>query len=172
MPPEGQKAEHAKRVLHLLKVLKEDDGFHADLKRPEVLKAVKHWTGEERLPVEGCEDFESDPRIMNVFSKLRNLGHACKLVGTKLPLFLVLEGRDDFLIPGMQEEKQEEQTGDDTEELEEIPHEPYPWKRSLAYQLVGLLVALLMSKWHSAQFAEQMMKELNQTGAVGFTDTG
>ncbi|CAE8624077.1 unnamed protein product, partial [Polarella glacialis] len=127
-------------VAQSLASLKANDSFHGELERPEVSKAVKHWTNMVRLPPEECEDWQSDERIMSVFAEFRRLEHCCRVAGLKLPLSQVFERRDDLALPdGRQLAGGEIVAGigdpdDDDMEWEELP--PQDWRRALFWQLV------------------------------------
>lgn len=88
-----------KEVVSVLGALRDDDGFHSALQDPEVRRAVDHWLGGHRLPPEECEDWASEPRIMSVFTKLRQLQSYCQRAGTKVPLEAVLNRKTSFVLP-------------------------------------------------------------------------
>mmetsp|Transcript_133069 Transcript_133069/g.384929 ORF Transcript_133069/g.384929 Transcript_133069/m.384929 type:complete len:171 (+) Transcript_133069:67-579(+) len=60
------------------------------------MAAVRHWTGEKRLPAEECQEWDQNPRLMLILRELRQLQHACHLAGIKVPLEAVL-GKSDII---------------------------------------------------------------------------
>lgn len=70
----------------LLGALARDDDFHDDLATPSVQKAMKHWTGECRLPAEEAQRFEDDFRVMAVLRKIAKLQQACRALRIGVPM--------------------------------------------------------------------------------------
>eukprot|EP00930_Biecheleria_cincta_P000303 TRINITY_DN10065_c0_g1_i1.p1 TRINITY_DN10065_c0_g1~~TRINITY_DN10065_c0_g1_i1.p1 ORF type:complete len:197 (+),score=32.22 TRINITY_DN10065_c0_g1_i1:35-625(+) len=124
-------------VAQVLVALQRHDSFQNALQDPAVVKAVKHWTGEQRLPPEECEDWRSNPAIMMVLSEFRRLEHHCRAAGLKVPLATVLSGSDELsladgrkLSAGKLLAPRPEPTAvDDGQQLEDLPPiDPRAWR--------------------------------------------
>mmetsp|Transcript_62092 Transcript_62092/g.134776 ORF Transcript_62092/g.134776 Transcript_62092/m.134776 type:complete len:262 (-) Transcript_62092:20-805(-) len=121
-PPDAAAAEPSaelREVVEVLKLLKADESLHDLLERPEVLRAVKHWTGEERLPLEQCDDWEADSNVMSVLNKFKRLQFVCRRAGSGVPLQAVLERRAYFTLPtGQRVGEWPEEPSDSTRQAE------------------------------------------------------
>jgi len=95
----SQDPEALRAVWQALGLLKQDDRFHEALDNPEAQKALKHWTGEQRLPASETEDWEHNPRIMSIMNSLKQLQHACRFAGMKVPLDSVINRSDSISFP-------------------------------------------------------------------------
>eukprot|EP00429_Kryptoperidinium_foliaceum_P096473 CAMPEP_0176251472 /NCGR_PEP_ID=MMETSP0121_2-20121125/35016_1 /TAXON_ID=160619 /ORGANISM="Kryptoperidinium foliaceum, Strain CCMP 1326" /LENGTH=200 /DNA_ID=CAMNT_0017591215 /DNA_START=18 /DNA_END=620 /DNA_ORIENTATION=+ len=122
MAAEGKEAA-LRQVWLALGHLRSNESFHAALDCDDARAAVRHWSGEKRLPAEECEEWGQNPRLMMVLRELRQLQHACQLAGIKVPLNSVLAKSDvvDFpdgskLIEGKLVLKPEEQAPVDADE--------------------------------------------------------
>ncbi|CAM9808545.1 unnamed protein product, partial [Phaeothamnion confervicola] len=81
------------RVNKLLLALKRDAPFQDYLKDPAVMRALRHWTGEERLPPEEAQSLTEDNyRVEAVFSRISALQAACHDAGISVPLNAVRTG--------------------------------------------------------------------------------
>ncbi len=80
----------ADAVEGLLAKLAGDADFQDDLKQPQVIVAMKHWTGENRLSAEQAEKLMGDYRVLAVLQKISALQTACQRAGLPVPLDKVL----------------------------------------------------------------------------------
>ena len=71
-----------------------DSDLQEDLEETEVKAAIKHWTGEKRLPAEEAMRFQDNYRIMGVMRKIQKLQQACKSLGIAVPLDHVVHKRE------------------------------------------------------------------------------
>jgi len=92
-------SEAVQQLENLLLSLREDDSFHRALEYPETKRAVDHWSGKQRLPTEQCEYFQTDPKVMMVLSRLRELNHLCKRAGCPVPLDSVMDRKVGCVLP-------------------------------------------------------------------------
>mmetsp|Transcript_62428 Transcript_62428/g.115911 ORF Transcript_62428/g.115911 Transcript_62428/m.115911 type:complete len:194 (-) Transcript_62428:24-605(-) len=147
-----------------LTTLKNDADFQGDLKDPEVLRALMHWSGRKRLAPEDCEDFQDNWRVMQVYRKIQQLQHTCGQAGLGFPLDLVLEGKDELPVPGLDEASQEKPKPDPQSNAEEDlldDYEPAPldYKRFVREALIWLVVAVAMGFWMRWQLPELQKQE-------------
>jgi len=97
--------EVAGRIDSALVQLASDRDFQQDLRVAEVAKALKHWTGRERLDVTEAEKlFDVDSyhfrtHIRPCLAKLARLQHECKQADVALPLDRVLCGCRTLVDP-------------------------------------------------------------------------
>mmetsp|Transcript_17019 Transcript_17019/g.31300 ORF Transcript_17019/g.31300 Transcript_17019/m.31300 type:complete len:151 (-) Transcript_17019:1028-1480(-) len=83
-------------VIAALEHLRDDQDFQKILKDEEVIAAMKHWTGEQRLSSgEATERFNGKPIIAEVLSKLHRLQLVCKQQGVGVPIQAVLAASTD-----------------------------------------------------------------------------
>ena len=82
----------------MLAHLAADRNLHDDLKDPEVKVAMRHWTGEERLPPnsEVLLRFQDNYRIMATLGKIQRLQSSCRALGIALPLDHVLKRKTEL----------------------------------------------------------------------------
>uniref|UniRef100_A0A7S2G1M3 Uncharacterized protein n=1 Tax=Octactis speculum TaxID=3111310 RepID=A0A7S2G1M3_9STRA len=86
------------RVNSSLAQLADDRNFQQDLKVPEVVTAIRHWTGEKRLSeMESSSLFDEDSyayqtHIRPCLTKLRGIQYECRGIGIALPLNSILNG--------------------------------------------------------------------------------
>eukprot|EP00930_Biecheleria_cincta_P000304 TRINITY_DN10065_c0_g1_i2.p1 TRINITY_DN10065_c0_g1~~TRINITY_DN10065_c0_g1_i2.p1 ORF type:complete len:189 (+),score=50.21 TRINITY_DN10065_c0_g1_i2:35-601(+) len=162
-------------VAQVLVALQRHDSFQNALQDPAVVKAVKHWTGEQRLPPEECEDWRSNPAIMMVLSEFRRLEHHCRAAGLKVPLATVLSGSDELsladgrkLSAGKLLAPRPEPTAvDDGQQLEDLPPiDPRAWRRQLIWQLITLLIVLVMTQFSMWLNKDHMLGQQGQNGSA------
>ena len=80
-----------------LKMLAKDKDFQEDLKNTTVRKALKHWTGEARLPPDEAQEIFSDNyRIHSVLEKLRKVQFYSNQIGIPVPLDHLLAGESQL----------------------------------------------------------------------------
>ena len=84
----------------VLRNLAEDENFQEDLKDPIVIKAIKHWTGAERLDPDQANKLffgnKYSGKLNQVLAKFRLLQHFCSQAGIAVPLPQVLYGWKSF----------------------------------------------------------------------------
>lgn len=83
----------------LLAKLAADGDFQDDLHQPQVRLAMKHWTGENRLPPEQAEKLMGDFRVLAVLDKIKALQTACQRAGLPVPLDKVLRRETSLGMP-------------------------------------------------------------------------
>lgn len=87
---------HVSAINGILSQYSKDSDLQDDLKNTEVQNAIKHWTGEKRLPAEEAMRFEDNYRIMAVMRKVQRLQQACKLIGLGTPLDHITQKKDSL----------------------------------------------------------------------------
>ena len=93
-------AKYSDTLQKLIDSLRQDEFLQADLQYPLVQEAINHWLGIRRLPSELAEQkFNENYRVLQTFSKLQSLQHACAKEGAPFPLDVFLK---DFK-PALQE---------------------------------------------------------------------
>lgn len=107
--------EAAGRIDGALAQLASDRDFQQDLRVVEVAKALKHWTGRERLGAAEAEKlFDVDSyhfrtHIRPCLAKLARLQHECKQADVVLPLDRILGGHRTLMdLPGANPPKPKE----------------------------------------------------------------
>eukprot|EP00931_Biecheleriopsis_adriatica_P052840 TRINITY_DN30810_c0_g1_i1.p1 TRINITY_DN30810_c0_g1~~TRINITY_DN30810_c0_g1_i1.p1 ORF type:complete len:181 (-),score=36.13 TRINITY_DN30810_c0_g1_i1:70-612(-) len=165
----GADDDALRQVAQALLSLKENERFHGEICAPDVNRAVRHWTGVERLKPEECEDWQSNPRIMFVLAEFRRLEYVCKKAGLKVPLDTVLACTDEMVLPDGRklshgEVVQMEQKADafDLDDLPLVP--PVNWKRTLMWQLLAMVLTLLLthaSMWYHRDELGARLQEIN-----------
>lgn len=90
--------EMLKTVNGTLAHLAADNNLHDDLRDPQVQVAMKHWTGEKRLPPNSEEvlRFQDNYRVMSVLGKIQSLQAACKALGMAVPLDHVVQRKSEL----------------------------------------------------------------------------
>lgn len=83
------------RVQGVLEALSKDALLQMDLKDPEVIAAIDHWTGKTRLSTEEASRFEENYRVMQVMGKLQRLQAECREAGIGVPIKALLAGSTD-----------------------------------------------------------------------------
>lgn len=74
----------------VLEKLSNDEYLHEDLKDPIVQKALKHWTGEQRLSMEEASKFEENRRVIYVLQRFQILRSVCYDAKMPIPLDLLV----------------------------------------------------------------------------------
>lgn len=85
--------ERIKNVNEVLLKLSKDEDLQDDLKLPEVLVALNHWTGKVRLPPEEAETLEENRRVVYVLQRLQMLQSVCRVSQISVPFDHFLKGR-------------------------------------------------------------------------------
>lgn len=93
--PEVMK-EKLRQVDSVLQMFARDVDLQDDLKMKEVKRAIKHWTGEERLPIEEAMALQDHRRVVYVLQRLQILQQVCRDAGIKVPLDLMLKGANQL----------------------------------------------------------------------------
>mmetsp|Transcript_8250 Transcript_8250/g.22690 ORF Transcript_8250/g.22690 Transcript_8250/m.22690 type:complete len:209 (+) Transcript_8250:74-700(+) len=186
-------------VWQALTRLKGNDSFHEAIDCEEARKALRHWSGEKRLPPEECEEWEHNPRIMSVLRELRQLQHACQQASMKVPLQAVLARQDELELGGGARLKdgklvqpsrtvdsephkqvgadsgeEAEAQGDEDEQGEEPPRNKAATKQMM-WQFAAVLVAALATKlalWISPGDWESEIFGLNLSSLESAAATG
>ena len=91
-----KKLENIKQINSVLELLSKDDDLHDDFKMPEVLKAINHWTGIHRLPIEEAGKLQDHRRIVYVLQRFQMLQHVCKAAGIQVPLDLLIQRKTEL----------------------------------------------------------------------------
>jgi hypothetical protein len=81
-----------RQVDAVLEMFARDDDLQDDLKMREVKRAIKHWTGEVRLPTEEALALQDHRRVVYVLQRLQILQQVCREAGIKVPLDLMING--------------------------------------------------------------------------------
>ncbi len=84
--------EKLRQVDAVLQMFSKDEDLQDDLKMGEVKRALKHWTGESRLPPEEALMLQDHRRVVYVLQRLQILQQVCREAGIKVPLDLMLKG--------------------------------------------------------------------------------
>ena len=85
-----------KQVDGVLAQLASDSDLRDDLKNPEVLRAMRHWTNEHRLPPEEAEKLKDDYRVVAVLGKINKLQNSCRQLGIAVPLNHFLKSKPEL----------------------------------------------------------------------------
>lgn len=78
--------ENIKQINAVLQLLSKDDDLHDDFKMPEVLQAINHWTGKNRLSIEEALKLQDHRRVVYVLKRFQMLQHVCNAAGIAVPL--------------------------------------------------------------------------------------
>jgi len=177
---EREKLHEKLRVVEgILGLLAEDEELQSDLKRPAVVKALKHWTGEARLPpAEAQELFADDTpefqfHLKPVLGKLSRLQGACKAAGLGVPIDALLAGRKTIWerpppkpapVPLTEEERREKARSDFERKIyKNMPApEPFSWRklfRQLGLQMAVMSLSVVVFKYFVADRIEAEMAE-------------
>jgi len=147
-----------------------DDGdFQADLKRPSVVKAIKHWTNEARLPPDEAQElFDEQSKdfqfhLKPVLGKLNRLSAACRAAGFGVPMDAVWTARrhpfekkpEDYAAaapaPAAPPAKTKRQKAEEAFLKDLPPPTPFTWRaflRQMAIQFLVMSVVALAFKFH------------------------
>ncbi|GBG24224.1 Hypothetical Protein FCC1311_004422 [Hondaea fermentalgiana] len=84
------------RVKGVLEALQKDKNLQEDLRDKDVLAAIDHWTGRNRLSTEeASRRFEENGRVRQVMSKLQRLQAESQAAGIGVPIMALLAGSTD-----------------------------------------------------------------------------
>ncbi|KAJ1455413.1 hypothetical protein M885DRAFT_520352 [Pelagophyceae sp. CCMP2097] len=146
----------------------DDATFQADLKRPCVDRAIRHWTNESRLPKDEAQalfaedSFDYSQYLRPALAKLTRLQAACTGAGIGVPIESVFKGRRTVFEPRPEPEPElteAEKTAKARKDWEDAvfkdmpPAEPFSWRKlgkQLALQLVVMGVCMLYFKFYVA----------------------
>eukprot|EP01039_Chlorochromonas_danica_P002427 gene2427-2660_t len=92
-------AERVKQVNAVLKKIADDEVFQEDLKLPNVQKALRHWTNQNRLPPEEALALQDDRDVVYVLQKFQMLQAVCREALLPVPLDAVLSGTQSLPLP-------------------------------------------------------------------------
>jgi hypothetical protein len=177
--------DHIKCIEAVLGQLCDDDDFQRDLNRASLVKAIKHWTNENRLSHEEANELFSEDSIeyrtylKPALAKIMRLSAACKQAGIGVPIDAVFKRRKTIWErphtlpePTPEERKKLEKEARDrhyTDWEKKMfknlpPPEPFSWKKLLkqcAVQLIVMAGAVLYMKFYmqpklEADLAKQM----------------
>ena len=85
------------RVEQALVALKNDEFFQADIKDARVKRALKHWTGVERLSsddaAEELESWKDNYRVMQTLNKMKQIQYYCQLAGIGVPYHEIINAK-------------------------------------------------------------------------------
>lgn len=93
-------AERVKQVNAVLKKIADDEVFQDDLKLPNVQKALRHWTNQNRLPPEEALALQDDRDVVYVLQKFQMLQAVCREALMPVPLDAVLSGAQGLPLAG------------------------------------------------------------------------
>lgn len=83
---------HLRQVNLVLEKLSKDEDLHDDLKLSEVKQAIKHWTGQNRLPPEEAVKLTDHRRVVYVLQRLQMLQSVCKEALISVPFEQFISG--------------------------------------------------------------------------------
>jgi hypothetical protein len=87
---------NVRAVNGILSQLARDSDLQEDLSDSEVKLAMKHWTGEKRLPPEEAQRFQENYRVLATLGKIRKLQEACRELGVPVPLDHVISRKTEL----------------------------------------------------------------------------
>lgn len=153
----------------------DDDDFQRDLERPSLVKAIRHWTNENRLPRDEAnalfseECLEYRTYLKPALAKIMRLSAACKQAGIGVPIDAVFKRRRTIWErppppppapePTAAEKKKLEQEARDKQYkkwekkmFKDLPPPaPFSWKKlakQCATQLVIMCAAMVYMKFY------------------------
>lgn len=87
-PSDEEIKKRVRDVNGVLNHLANDENLHEDMRDPAVMVALKHWTGEKRLPPDSEElnHFQDNYRIMATLGKIQHMQAVCRALGIGIPL--------------------------------------------------------------------------------------
>lgn len=95
---EAKRSDAYVELTSLLSALSKNNRFHDYLRTPKLQRALNHWTGKSRIPIEGRRFLNEDPEISYVFQQFTRLDMLSKTADVSFPLKHMLTREDPLLI--------------------------------------------------------------------------